>query len=292
MKRGGQIIYSGPIGQHSSKLIEYFQGISGVPKIRDNYNPATWMLEITAPSVEDQLCVNFAQHYRDSLLHENNKKLVKQLSIPAPSSRDLHFPTRFPQNGWEQYKACLWKQNLSYWRSPRYNLVRVLFMTFASVLVGALYWQKGKKINNEQDLLNILGSIYVLIQFLGANSCTSVLPFIARERIVLYRETFSGMYSFWAYSFSQVTIEIPYTFFLSVLFVSITYPAIGFYWSIYKVFWYFYTMFCTLLYFNYLGMMLASLTPTIQVASVSASFCYTMMNLFSGFLIPGPEVRL
>lgn len=25
MKKGGQIVYSGPLGQHSSKLIDYFQ---------------------------------------------------------------------------------------------------------------------------------------------------------------------------------------------------------------------------------------------------------------------------
>lgn len=45
----------------------------------------------------------------------------------------------------------------------------------------------------------------------------------------------------------QVTIEIPNIFLEAVLFLAITYPAINYYWSVYKVFWYFYTMFCTLL---------------------------------------------
>ncbi|KAF9593003.1 hypothetical protein IFM89_019730 [Coptis chinensis] len=143
MKRGGQMIYSGPVGQHSSKLIVYFQGIPGVPKIKENYNPATWMLDVTSPCAEDQLGLDFARLYRKSQLHEN-KKLVEELSVPAPSSRDIDFPTQFPQNGWEQYKACLWKQQLSYWRSPHYNLVRIYFMIFASVLFGAAFWQKGK----------------------------------------------------------------------------------------------------------------------------------------------------
>uniref|UniRef100_A0A2N9EIA3 ABC transporter domain-containing protein n=1 Tax=Fagus sylvatica TaxID=28930 RepID=A0A2N9EIA3_FAGSY len=47
MKIGGHIIYSGPLGQHSSRVIEYFESIPGVPAIKDNYNPATWMLEVT-----------------------------------------------------------------------------------------------------------------------------------------------------------------------------------------------------------------------------------------------------
>ncbi|KAL5700491.1 drug-responsive transcription factor pdr3 [Ranunculus cassubicifolius] len=290
MKRGGQIIYSGELGVHSSKLIEYFQAIPGVPKIKDNYNPATWMLDITAASVEDQLDVDYALLYKNSALHENQKKLVKDLSIPQSDTKDLHFPTQFPQNGWVQYKACLWKQHLSYWRSPQYNLVRILFMIFASLLFAVLFWQKGKKIHDQQDLFNIIGAIYILVNCVGINNSTSVLPFIIKERTVLYREKFAGMYSSWAYSLAQVTIEIPYIFFLTFLFVIITYPTIGLYGSAYKVFWYFYSMFCTLLYFNFLGMMVVAWTATDQVARVVASFCFTMLNLFSGYLIPKPGI--
>ncbi|MBA0605078.1 hypothetical protein Godav_017690 [Gossypium davidsonii] len=70
MKRGGQIIYSGELGQNSCKLIEYFEGIPGVPKIKDNYNPATWMLEVTNPSSEAELGVDFAHIYKESHLYQ------------------------------------------------------------------------------------------------------------------------------------------------------------------------------------------------------------------------------
>lgn len=87
-------------------------------------------------------------------------------------------------------------------------------------------------------------------------------------------------------------IEIPYIFLQAVLFSAITYPTINFPWTLYKGFWYVYAMFCTLLYFSYFGILLAALTPTFQVAMVLASFCYTMFNLFSGFLVPGPVSQL
>ncbi|KAF3332890.1 pleiotropic drug resistance protein 3-like isoform X3 [Carex littledalei] len=45
LKRGGEEIYVGPLGRSSSELIEYFEAVPGVPKIKDGYNPATWMLE-------------------------------------------------------------------------------------------------------------------------------------------------------------------------------------------------------------------------------------------------------
>ncbi|KAM7279762.1 hypothetical protein ACFE04_006896 [Oxalis oulophora] len=217
-------------------------------------------------------------------------ELVTELSEPKAGSRDLHFPTRFPQTSVVQFTACLWKQHLSYWRSPEYNVTRFAFMIVSSVLFGVVFWQKGKDLKNEQDLFNILGSMYIAVIFLGLNNSSTVMPYVDTERSVLYRETFAGMYSSWAYSFSQVAIEVPYVLAQAILFVAITYPTIGYYWSAQKVIWFFYASFCTLLYFVYLGMLLVSMSSNIEIASILAAAAYTILNLFSGFLMPGPEI--
>ncbi|KAF5803244.1 putative sulfate-transporting ATPase [Helianthus annuus] len=146
LKNGGCVIYCGPPGHNSSRVIQYFENIPGVPKIRDNHNPATWMLEVSSASMEAELGVDFGQIYSTSTLYESNKELVKTLSKPPPGSKDLYFPTRFPQNGWGQFKACLWKQHLSYWRSPSYNLMRSMYMFFAWFMFGLLFWDQGEKI--------------------------------------------------------------------------------------------------------------------------------------------------
>ncbi|WJX79099.1 hypothetical protein P8452_62252 [Trifolium repens] len=85
LKQGGQEIYVGPLGHHSSNLISYFEGIQGVSKIKDGYNPATWMLEVTNSSKEVELGVDFAEVYKNSELHRRNKELIKELSTPAPA---------------------------------------------------------------------------------------------------------------------------------------------------------------------------------------------------------------
>ncbi|ONK78768.1 uncharacterized protein A4U43_C02F22210 [Asparagus officinalis] len=288
MKRGGELIYVGQLGQHSCEVIEYFEGITGIPRIKKNYNPATWMLDVTSTSVEAQLNVDFAQIYRQSPLYRNNQELVRQVSKPPPDSSDLHFPTRFPQNGWVQFKACLWKQYLSYWRSPSYNLTRMIFVIISSTVFAVLFWKHGKTLNNQQDLFNMLGLMYIVTNFFGINNASSVLTFVATERTVLYREKYAGMYSPWAYSLAQMVIEIPYVFIQVGLFIVITYPTIGYYWSAQKFLWFFFTMFCTLLTYVYLGMLIVSLTPNVQVASILQSPCYGILNLFSGFIIPGP----
>ncbi|PWA80245.1 pleiotropic drug resistance protein 3 [Artemisia annua] len=345
LKNGGRVIYSGPLGRHSSRLIEYFESISGVPKIRDNYNPATWMLEVTSSSMESELGVDFGEIYststlhafcyyseitklsisgvpkiRDnynpatwmlevtsssmeselgvdfgeiystSTLHASTKELVEKLSKPHPGSKDLYFPTRFPQNGWGQFKACLWKQHLSYWRSPSYNLVRIFYMLCLSFTFGLLFWGQGKKIHNQQSLFNVLGSMFAAVLFGGIKNCSSVMPYVSMERTVLYRERFSGMYASLAYAFAQVMIEFPYLFVQSLVYTCITYPMIGYHWSAYKVFYYFYTFLCTLMYYNYLGMLLVAMTPSFPVAAVLQSAFYATFNLFGGFLIPKPKI--
>ncbi|KFK23133.1 hypothetical protein AALP_AAs61551U000700 [Arabis alpina] len=290
MKNGGKIIYFGPLGQHSSKVIEYFMSIPGVPKMKENTNPATWLLNITSRSSEDKLGVDLAQIYKDSTLFKENKIVIEQMKSTSSESEGLISSSRYAQTGWEQFKACFWKQHLSYWRNPSYNLTRIIFMSVTSILCGTLFWQKAKEINNQQDLFNIFGSMFTLVLFSGINNCSTVLFCVATERNVFYRERFSRMYTSWAYSLAQVLVEIPYSLFQSILYVVILYPMVGYHWSVYKVFWSFYAMFCSLLIYNYFGMLLVVVTPNIHVAFTLRSSFYSIVNLFAGFVIPKPSI--
>eukprot|EP00253_Pinus_taeda_P036215 PITA_36215 len=70
MKRGGKMIYIGPLGRHSQMLIDYLEAIEGVPKITPGINPATWMLDVTSVSAETRLGVDFSEIYRNSSLYK------------------------------------------------------------------------------------------------------------------------------------------------------------------------------------------------------------------------------
>lgn len=53
------------------------QAVPGVAKITDGYNPATWMLEVTANSIEAQLDVDFADIYANSDLYRYVKTFFR-----------------------------------------------------------------------------------------------------------------------------------------------------------------------------------------------------------------------
>ncbi|KAL3645872.1 transcription factor [Castilleja foliolosa] len=290
MKRGGQEIYVGPLGRQSSHLIKYFEGIGGVPKIKDGYNPATWMLEITTSAQEQLLGVDFANHYRNSELYTGNKALIKELSVARPGTKDLFFPTKYSQSFITQCMACLWKQHLSYWRNPPYTAIRFLFTTFIALIFGTMFWDLGSKWNTQQDLLNAMGSMYSAILFLGFQYGSTVQPVVAIERTVFYREKAAGMYSALPYAFSQFLIEIPYIFVQSVVYCLIVYSMMGFDWDVKKFFWFLYFMFLSLLYFVLYGMMTVAVTPNHNIAAIISTFFYSFWNLFSGFIVPRPRI--
>ncbi|KAK1273115.1 putative pleiotropic drug resistance protein 7 [Acorus gramineus] len=203
MKRGGEEIYVGPLGRNSCRLIEYFEGINGVSKIKDGYNPATWMLEATTMAQEDALGISFAEVYKNSSLYQRNKALIKELSKPPPGSTDLYFPTKYSQPFFSQWVTCLWKQHLSYWRNPPYTAVRFFFTLFIGLLFGTIFWDLGQKTRKQQDLLNAMGSMYAAVLFIGVQNGSSVQPVVAIERAVFYRERAAGMYSALPYAFGQ-----------------------------------------------------------------------------------------
>lgn len=290
MKRGGQLIYAGPLGRRSCELVDYFEAVAGVPKIKEGYNPSTWMLEISSPASETHLGVDFADIYRSSSLFQHNQALIQQLSLPTSGSKDLYFPTKYSQNFQMQLLASLWKQNLSYWRNPDYNAMRMFFTTIIAIMLGTIFWNLGSKVEQQQDIYNVMGAMYAATLFLGITNANTVQPVVDIERTVFYREKAAGMYSSLSYAFAQVLIEVPYILLQTVIYGSIVFSMMNFPWSAVKFFWFLYFMFCTFIYFTYYGMMIVSLTPGAAFAAIVSASFYSLWNLFSGFMIPRTRI--
>ncbi|XP_071715772.1 pleiotropic drug resistance protein 1-like isoform X1 [Rutidosis leptorrhynchoides] len=292
MKRGGQEIYVGPVGPQSCELIKYFEDIEGVSKIKDGYNPATWMLEVSTSSQEMAMGVDFTEIYKNSELYKRNKALIGELSEPRPGSNDLHFPTQYSRSFFTQFQACLWKQRLSYWRNPPYTAVRFAFTTGIAILLGTIFWKLGGKRESVQDLSNAMGSLYTSVIFLGIQNASAVQPVVDIERTVFYRERAAGMYSALPYAFAQVLVEIPYVFIQYAVYGVIVYAMLGFDWTVAKFFWFLFFFFCCLLYMTFYGMMTVAITPNADVAAIIAAAFYSIWNLFSGFIIPRPKIPI
>ncbi|KAH9609740.1 hypothetical protein KSS87_012730, partial [Heliosperma pusillum] len=286
LKRGGRVIYAGNLGVHSHTMIEYFQGINGVPPIPDGYNPATWMLEITTPAIEERIGADFADIYRNSNQYREVEASVKQMSAPPPGSEPIRFDTTFSQDSISQFQICLKKQVLVYWRSPQYNAVRLFFSMLCGLIIGSMFWDIGSKRDSSINIVTIMGALFSSCIFLGSSNASSVQPVVSIERTVFYREKAAGMYTPFAYAAAQALVEIPYLAAQTLIYSIITYFMIGFERSLRKFVLYIVFMFLTLTFFTFYGMMAIGVTPNPHMAAIVTSALYSLWNLQSGFLLP------
>ncbi|GKA02057.1 pleiotropic drug resistance protein 1-like protein [Tanacetum coccineum] len=139
MKQGGQELYVRPVGRHSCELIKYFEGIDGVSKIKDGYNPATWMLEVSTSSQELALGVDFTQIYDNSDLYRQNKALIAELSVPR------------------MYLSVVDVEHTVFYRERVAGMYSALTYAFAQVLVEIPY------ILAQTEVYNII--VYAVIGF-------------------------------------------------------------------------------------------------------------------------------
>ncbi|KAF3597226.1 hypothetical protein DY000_02025581 [Brassica cretica] len=279
------------IHQPSIDIFESFdEGIRGVGKIKEGYNPATWALEVTTREQEDILGVKFAQEYKNSNLYKRNKDLIKELNKVQPHAQDIHFSTKYSQSYLIQFQACLWKLHKSYWRNVPYNAVRLCFAAAVGILYGIIFWSLGKRMGTREDIYNSVGAMSIVIGFLGSQSAATVRPVAIAERTVFYRETVAGMYSALPYAFSQVIIEIPYTMAKACIVSTIVYGMIGYEWTASKFLLYTFFNFITIIYYIYTGFMLIAVSPNQETAAILNGIISTTLNVFSGFTIPRPRM--
>ncbi|CAK0784036.1 hypothetical protein CVIRNUC_007239 [Coccomyxa viridis] len=185
-----------------------------------------------------------------------------------------------------QFKACLAKNMVVYWRNTEYNAVRLFSTCFLALLFGSIYWGLGNKRDNALEIQNIIGALVIASMFLGTSNASTVQPVVDMERTIFYRERAAGYYAEMPFAAAQVLVEVPYLLAQAVLFSAISYWMVHFEADPGKFFWYVFFMFIILFFFTAYGMTVVAVVPNIQVASTLSSTCYSMFFLFSGFLQP------
>ncbi|EEY56183.1 ATP-binding Cassette (ABC) Superfamily [Phytophthora infestans T30-4] len=112
LKRGGETVFAGELGVNASEMIKYFESIEGVEKLRDNYNPASWMLDVIGAG---------------------------GVSRPSPSLPPLEYGDKRAATELTQMRFLLLRFTNMYWRTPSYNLTRFVVWTGLGLLTGITY---------------------------------------------------------------------------------------------------------------------------------------------------------
>ncbi|ETM02395.1 hypothetical protein L917_01129 [Phytophthora nicotianae] len=291
LKRGGEMVFFGDLGDKASNLVTYFESIEGVPKLEKDYNPATWMLEVIGAGVGndngdriDFVSIFMAsEHWRQLEMNLDREGVTRQSPIlPA-----LTFQRKRAASNWTQAIFLTKRWFNLYWRTPSYNLTRVVISLVLALALGITY--VGSEYRSYQGVNSGLGMVYmgaVNITFISFNG---VLPITSKERAAYYRERATQTYNAFWYFMGSTLVEVPYCFGISLLFMAIFYPMVGFTGvAAFFTYWFNLSLIVTLM--AYFGQFLIYLLPSIDVASVFMVLINTMCILFTGFNPPAVSI--
>ncbi|CBJ30625.1 conserved unknown protein [Ectocarpus siliculosus] len=289
LKKGGQTVFFGELGAESSKLISYLLSVPNTPSIRDNVNPATWMLECigagTTGKVDPQV---YADVYKKSKLKSGTLRELETLMVPPAGSEPLQFSSVYAAPRSLQIKTCIDRAILQYWRNPNYNWSRIMLALVIAIIFGTA--SIGRDLESEADVGAQTGVIYMSTMFVGSICMQTAIAAGFLERIVFYREKAANMYSSLAYVIGYTVAEVPYIVVITLAFCCIFYFVMGLAATAHQFFfyWMYFMLWVTFMVFN--GMMFVFIIPSFSTAGVLAGTLVSMFSVFAGFLISPAKI--
>lgn len=235
LKKGGRTVYFGPLGHGCSTLIDHMTTTGEslgyeLPPLDVGANPAAWMLDICEQDEAD-----FAKAYEHSFLGNTNKGRVVEAMRPPEGSKPLTFDTEYAVSDFVQYQVLCKRLAVSYWRSPEYNLPRLMVSIFIAAACGSCFTYK---VSNQGEAISRVGFFFLSTFNMGVIFCITAIPMMCAERAAFYRERASRMYKVGPYAASFAIIEFPYLIVFSLAFVAVVFAIVGMDASIDKFLWY------------------------------------------------------
>ncbi|TMW67914.1 hypothetical protein Poli38472_007586 [Pythium oligandrum] len=291
LKRGGQTVYFGDLGDRAGELISYFEKVPGVSPIEEGYNPGTWMLEVIGAGVgntanED---IDFVEVFNAS---EKALQLEENLSRegvgrPSPLIGAVVYDSKRAASEWTQAKFVTKRFLNVYWRTPMYTLTVLLVQFFFGLASGLVAvsadYGTYKGINAGE------GMIYMSTVFVCVVIFQGLIPLAGQDRASFYRERASQTYSAFWYFVGTTVAEIPFVLTSVILFMIPYFPIAGFSGAS-TFFLYWFVLCLQVLSFAYLGQLLAYALPSTELAMITSVWLIALFFQNMGFSPPRAQI--
>ncbi|EEY68918.1 ATP-binding Cassette (ABC) Superfamily [Phytophthora infestans T30-4] len=287
LKRGGETVFVGELGDNAREMIEYFESIEGVAMLEADYNPATWMLEVIGAGVGNSNGdkTNFVEIFKASTHAQRLRSSLDQEGVtrPSPSLPALEFSDKRAASELTQAKFLLKRFCDLYWRTSSFNLTRFAISLGMGLAYGVTYI--GTEYKSYSGVNSGLGMLYMITSFIGLIAFNGLIPVAYEERAVFYRERASQTYNAFWYFFGLGVMEIPYAAFAVLLFLIPFFPMVGFSGvGVFLTSWL--VLVLQVLHQAFMADLLVFLLPNLEVAEIVGVLLNLLGYLFSGFSPP------
>ncbi|EEY61583.1 ATP-binding Cassette (ABC) Superfamily [Phytophthora infestans T30-4] len=291
LKRGGEMVFFGDLGEKASNLVTYFESMDGVSTLEVGNNPATWMLEVIGAGVgnDSSAKMDFVEIFKSSEQYrwlETNLD-CEGITRPSPSTPAITFGNKRAASSWTQAKFLTKRWFDMYWRTPSFNLTRVIVAVVLAVSLGVSYLDT--EYDSYQGVNSGMGMVYMAAVNMTIITFNGSLPITCKEQASYYRERASETFNAFWYFIGATLVEIPYCFGTTLLFMAIFYPMAGFTGvAAFMTFWL--NLSLIVLLMSYFGQFLAFLLPSLEVASVFMIIVNIICTLFAGCNPPAVSI--
>jgi hypothetical protein len=190
LKKGGKVVYHGPIGTNCSTLVQYFER-RGATKIDLGENPANWMLKVMTDATMGDMAENYAKSREFVILTEELEMILQN---PKPEER-ITFQSEFATKSAYRQGLVSGRIQLIYWRSPSYNLVRMTVAMLVGFVLGAVFITKRNQLTfTEVSLRARISVVFLSFIIMGIIAMLPVIPVMTRIRDMFYRHRDASMY--------------------------------------------------------------------------------------------------
>ncbi|KZP27013.1 pleiotropic drug resistance ABC transporter [Athelia psychrophila] len=283
LRRGGQTVYFGDLGENSSTLIRYFEENKARP-CQPEENPAEYMLDVigagaTATSAQDWHDVWVRSKECSEL--ERQVDQIHQDGINRPAVETARH-SEFASSWMTQTIALCDRNAKRHWRDPTYLMAKLVLNIVGGLFVGFTFWRAK---DSQQGAQNKLFAIYMATILSVPLSNQLQVPYIKMRNIYEIRERPSRMYSWTAFVTSQLATELPWDILGSIFLFFCWYWTVGF--PNDRAGYTFLMMGIAYpLYYSTFGLAVAAMAPNAEIAGLVFSLLFSFVLTFNGVLQP------
>ncbi|KAF9878249.1 ABC-2 type transporter [Colletotrichum karsti] len=228
LARGGKTVYFGDIGDNSRTLLNYFES-HGARKCDDEENPAEYMLEIvnngTNSRGEDWHTVWRSSNERHGVDAEIERIHLEKAQDEVAGTEEAGSHSEFAMPFSTQLVEVTTRVFQQYWRMPNYVFAKFVLGIAAGLFIGFSFYQADGTMAGMQ---NVVFAVFMVITIFSTIVQQIQPHFVTQRSLYEVRERPSKAYSWKAFMFANIIVEIPYQIVTGILiFACFYYPVIG-----------------------------------------------------------------
>lgn len=292
MRRGGETVYFGDLGEGCQTMIDYFES-HGSGKCPPSANPAEWMLEVVGAAPGSHANQDYHEVWRNSEEYKAVQEELDSMERELPNTTgqlidDDERHKAYAASIMYQIKMVSVRLFEQYYRSPDYLWPKFFLTIFNNLFIGFTFFKADRSM---QGMQNQMLSIFMYTVIFNTLLQQYLPAFVQQRDLYEARERPSRVFSWKAFITSQIIVEVPWNILAGTLAFLIYYYPVGFYANASAagqlhergaLFWLFSIAFYV--YIGSMGILCISFMDLAASAANLASLLFTMSLSFCGVL--------